>query len=87
MAKEQAEEAERQAVERQAREEKERVEREEMLQRAREMHKEQREKEEELMGVLGGGFGGVWFWENHKQFDSKSETKQATTKREQQKTK
>ncbi|CAK9024840.1 Leucine-zipper-like transcriptional regulator 1 [Durusdinium trenchii] len=47
VAKEQAEEAQRQAVERQVREEKERIEREEMLARARELHKEQREKEEE----------------------------------------
>lgn len=52
VAKEQAEEAQRQAVERQVREEKERIEREEMLARARELHKEQREKEEEFRKAL-----------------------------------
>ncbi|CAJ1327814.1 unnamed protein product [Effrenium voratum] len=51
-AKKAAEEAERQAAERAVREEKERQEREEMLARAREVHKEQREKEEEFRKAL-----------------------------------
>ena len=52
VAKEAAEEAQRQAAERAIREEKERIEREEMMQRAREAHKEQREKEEEFRKAL-----------------------------------
>ena len=52
VAKEAAEEAQRQAAERAVREEKERQEREEMLARAREAHKEQREKEEEFRKAL-----------------------------------
>jgi len=52
VAKEAAEEAQRQAAEKAAREEKERQEREEMLARAREVHKEQREKEEEFRKAL-----------------------------------
>lgn len=52
VAKEAAEEAQRLAEEKAIREEKERIEREEMLARAREAHKEQREKEEEFRKAL-----------------------------------
>ncbi|CAE7719822.1 LZTR1 [Symbiodinium sp. CCMP2592] len=52
VAKEAAEEAQRHAEEKAIREEKERIEREEMLARAREAHKEQREKEEEFRKAL-----------------------------------
>lgn len=66
MAKEQAEEAQRQALERAVREEKEKQEREEMLARAREHHKEQRAARQGCGGRSGGlrrrswSFGKPW---------------------------